>query len=423
MSASDKNHIIGFISTRFAGTDGVTLETQKWANILTDLGQECFYFAGEGDIPEDISYIVPEAHFQHPDILALNQDLFDNYTRSSDTSGKIQSLRFHLKKHIYEYVDKFKIELLIVENALAIPMNIPLGLALTEFIAETSIPTIGHHHDFGWERSRFKVSAATDYQFGAFPPILPSIRHVVINSYASRQLALRLGASSTIIPNVMDFDHPPPEPDDYCEDIRETLGIETNEHILLQPTRVVPRKRIELAIELTRRLGSGCTLLISHSSGDEGSSYANYLQTYADLIGVKVLQRADRINYRRGRTTDGEKIYSLSDIYQQADLVTYPSTVEGFGNAFLETIYYRRPIVMSTYEIFRTDIEPKGFDVIGFTDFITQGTVKRAHEVLNNPEMAQEIVDHNYELGRRYYSFRTLEHSLIALINESLGIF
>ena len=422
MRASDKKHRIGFVSTRFAGTDGVTLETQKWVNILKDHGHECFYFAGECDQPEDISYIVPEAQFQHPQIVALNQDLFDNYTRSSDTSGKIQSLRFYIKKHIYEFVDKFNIELLIVENALAIPMNIPLGLALTEFIAETSIPTIGHHHDFGWERSRFKVSAATDYQFGAFPPILPSIRHVVINSYASRQLALRLGASSTIIPNVMDFDHPPTELDDYCGDIRENLDIVADEHILLQPTRVVPRKRIELAIELTRRLGSGCTLLISHSSGDEGSSYANYLQSYADLIGVKVLQRADRINYQRGRTSQGEKIYSLADIYQLADLVTYPSTVEGFGNAFLETIYYRRPIVMSTYEIFRTDIEPKGFDVIGFTDFITQGTVKRAEEVLNNPGMAQEIADHNYELGRRYYSYRILEHSLVALINESFGL-
>ena len=135
-----------------------------------------------------------------------------------------------------------------------------------------------------------------------------------------------------------------------------------------------------------------------------------------------MLQRADRINYQRGRTSQGEKIYSLADIYQLADLVTYPSTVEGFGNAFLETIYYRRPIVMSTYEIFRTDIEPKGFDVIGFTDFITQGTVKRAEEVLNNPGMAQEIADHNYELGRRYYSYRILEHSLVALINESFGL-
>ena len=422
MSTSDKQHRIGFVSTRLAGTDGVTLETLKWANILTDLGHECFYFAGECDTPPEISEVVPEAHFNHPEILALNKDLFDNYTRSSETSGKIQSLRYYLKRRLYKFVKKFGIELLIIENALSIPMNIPLGLASTELIAETSIPTIGHHHDFGWERSRFKVSAASDYQLGAFPPILPSIRHVVINSYASRQLALRLGASSTLIPNVMDFDNPPPEPNDYSEDLRENLGIGPNDCILLQPTRVVPRKRIELAIELSRRLGSGCVLLISHSSGDQGSSYAKYLQTYADMMDVKVIAIADRINHQRGRTKEGEKVYSLADIYQLSNLVTYPSTVEGFGNAFLETIYYRRPIVLSTYEIFRTDIEPKGFNVIGFGDFITEETVKQTHKVLDNPELAEQIVDRNYELGRRYYSFRTLEYRLVALVNESLGL-
>lgn len=422
MSTSDKQHRIGFVSTRLAGTDGVTLETQKWANILTDLGHACFFFAGECDTPAEISEVVPKAHFNHPEILALNQDLFDNYTRSSETSGKIQSLRYYLKRRLYKFVKEFGIELLIIENALSIPMNIPLGLALTELIAETSIPTIGHHHDFGWERSRFKVSAASDYQLGAFPPILPSIRHVVINSYASRQLALRLGASSTLIPNVMDFDNSPPEPDDYSKDLRENLGINPDDCILLQPTRVVPRKRIELAIEITRRLGSGCVLLISHSSGDEGSSYAKYLQTYAEMMDVKVIAIADRINHQRGQTKDGNKVYSLADIYQRSNLVTYPSTVEGFGNAFLETIYYKRPIVLSTYEIFRTDIEPKGFNVIGFGEFISEETVKQTRTVLSNPELAEQIVERNYDLGRRYYSFRTLEYRLVALVNESLGL-
>jgi len=219
----------------------------------------------------------------------------------------------------------------------------------------------------------------------------------------------------------MDFDNPPPDPDDYSEDLRENLNISPNDCILLQPTRVVPRKRIELAIELTRRLGNRCTLVISHYSGDEGSSYANYLQTYADMMDVKVIAIADQINHQRGRTPEGKKIYSLADIYQRSNLVTYPSTVEGFGNAFLETIYYRRPIVMSTYEIFRTDIEPKGFDVIEFGDFISEETVKQATEVLSNPDMVEKNIDRNYELGRRYYSYRTLEYRLVALVNESLG--
>ena len=44
---------IGFISTRFQGTDGVSLEASKWAKVLEkDLGHECFWFAGKLDTPE-----------------------------------------------------------------------------------------------------------------------------------------------------------------------------------------------------------------------------------------------------------------------------------------------------------------------------------------------------------------------------------
>ena len=63
-------------------------------------------------------------------------------------------------------------------------MNVPLGLALTNFIVETGIPTIAHHHDFYWERDRFAVNAIGDFLGTAFPPTLPTIQHVTINSFA-----------------------------------------------------------------------------------------------------------------------------------------------------------------------------------------------------------------------------------------------
>ena len=420
MTAKDRRHI-GFVSTRLAGTDGVSLETRKWAAVLDTLGYECFFFAGESDWPEERSYVVEEAHFEHPEIEKVNVDLFDDYTRSPETSAAVQSIKVHLKNHLREFVRTFDLDLLIAENALAIPMNVPLGLALTELIAETEFPTVAHHHDFAWERSRFKVSAASDYQLGAFPPILRSVHHVVINSFGARQLALRTGASSTLIPNVMDFERPPADPDEYASQARPALRIKPDEYLLLQPTRIVPRKKIERAIELSWRLGANCCLVISHASGDEGQGYATYLREYSDALGVRMILAADRIGHHRGRTVSGETTFSLADIYQQADLITYPSTVEGFGNAFLETIYYKRPIAMSTYEIFRTDIQPKGFKVITFTDYIGSETVRQAERILTDPSSTADMVEHNYELGRRYYSMRVLANSLQALMTECLG--
>jgi hypothetical protein len=59
---------IGFISTRLAGTDGVSLETAKWADVFEADGFSCFYFAGELDRPKESSYLAEEAHFTHPEI-------------------------------------------------------------------------------------------------------------------------------------------------------------------------------------------------------------------------------------------------------------------------------------------------------------------------------------------------------------------
>ena len=49
------SHHVGFISTRFAGTDGVSLETTKWADVFQKEGFSCFYFATTPFIPPEIS--------------------------------------------------------------------------------------------------------------------------------------------------------------------------------------------------------------------------------------------------------------------------------------------------------------------------------------------------------------------------------
>ncbi len=219
----------------------------------------------------------------------------------------------------------------------------------------------------------------------------------------------------------MDFERPPKPDDGYAADLRAELGIAEEDYLLLQPTRIVPRKAIEHAVDLTARLGEQAVLLISHAAGDEGLAYEQYLREYAQLRRARVVFGAERINHVRRTLSDGRKCYSLADVYRQADLVTYPSRVEGFGNAFLETIYYRRPIVINSYTIFKTDIQPKGFRVIGFDEYITNETVRAAHELLEQPERAESMAEHNYALGLRYYSYRALEDQLLTFLRDFLG--
>jgi mannosylglucosylglycerate synthase len=437
---------IGFISTRFAGTDGVSLETSKWATVLERLGHECFYFCGESDRPAEKSYVVPEAFYRHPAIDEINQvayqgtwgtlhkgrkmhpeitdlhkDFFSVYIRPARVTQHIQEIGFYLKEHLYKFAQQFNLELLIVENALTIPLNIPLGLAITEFVAETGYPVIAHHHDFHWERQRFMNNSVHDYLAAAFPPNLPSIRHVVINSVQAQQLASRIGVTSMVIPNVMDFDTPPPPVDEYASAVRTDLGLAPDQYLFLQPTRIIQRKGIEHAIELTRRLDLPAELVISHAAGDEGTEYERRVREFAKLLNVVVRFEADIIGETRGVTADGRKIYSLGDIYPHADLVTYPSALEGFGNAFLEAIYFKRPLVVNNYSIYEADIKPKGFKVIEFDGFISNATLEETRYVLKHPEESAEHAEHNYELARRYYSFTMLERHLSLLLSDCFG--
>lgn len=408
---------IGFISTRIAGTDGVSLESQKWADVLERNRYNCFYFGGSIDRPKKQSFLAEEAHFEHPQIEEINDDLFGNRCRRRETSDLIQKIKDTLKGALYDFVKKYQIDLIIPENALAIPMNIPLGLAITEFIAETCMPTIAHHHDFSWERPRFLINACRDYLNMAFPPHLPSIRHVVINSLASEQLSLRRGISNRIMPNVLDFAVEPPPPDDYCNGLREKIGLQAGDLFILQPTRVVPRKWIERSIEIVRDMElPNPVLVISHGTGDEGDEYCVRIEEYSRNMGVKIAYIDHLIAAERGQDENGNKRYTIADIYQNADLVTYPSAYEGFGNAFLETIYYKKPIVVNRYAIYIADIEPIGFDVIVMDGFVSSGAIREIRKVLGDKDRLHEMVERNYQIGMTYFSYDVLEEKLTHLI-------
>lgn len=413
---------IGFVSTRFHGTDGVTLEAKKWAHIFGTMGHHCFWMAGQLDTAPATSHHAPLAFFNHPQVAALQEKLFGVTTRSRAATNEIQTLKENLKDELYRFVEKFQIEVLIPQNILAIPMHVPFGLAMTEFIAETGLPTIAHHHDFAWERERFVVSAVNDYLRAAFPGAMPGVQHVVINSMAQKELARRCSLASAIIPNILDFETPAPGLDDYNRDVRREIGLADTDWFILQPTRVVARKGIEHAIELVRRLNDPrAKLVISHPAGDEGSAYIQMLRDRIDDAKIDVRFIADRVGENRGRTADGKKIYTLFDIYPHADLVTYPSHYEGFGNAFLEAVYFGKPVVVNTYTVFARDIDPLGFKTIEMSQLVTREVVEQTREVLHNAAVRAEWAKINYDLCVKYFSYSVARRKLAARLANLFG--
>ena len=410
---------IGFVSTRFSGTDGVSLEASKWADVFEKSGNRCFWFAGELNRPDDRSFLVPEAHFTDKQNKWINDQVFGKKGRKPNVTELIHNLRTHLKKQLHNFIEKYEIDVLIAENALTIPMHIPLGLAIAETVAETQIFTIAHHHDFYWERVRYSINAVGEYLHMAFPPKLSNIKHVVINSEAQEQLAHRTGISSVVIPNVLDFGNPPVPDNEKAIEFRKSLGLSPDDKIIVQPTRIIQRKGIEHAIKLVNELHDpSYKLVITHEAGDEGYEYAEWLMEYALDHDVDLRLVNTKISDPWAVKEDPQILYSLWDVYSFADFITYPSLYEGFGNAFLEAIYFKKPIMVNRYQIFVRDIEPLGFKLAIMDGYLSKKTVKEVKEILDYPEIRKDVVDHNYALAAHHFSFTVLQNHLELMLRE-----
>jgi mannosylglucosylglycerate synthase len=245
---------------------------------------------------------------------------------------------------------------------------------------------------------------------------------VVINSAAQKELARRFGLPSTIIPNIIDFETPAPGIDEYTKNLREDIGLSAGDIFVLQPTRIVARKGIEHSIELVRRLNDPrVKLVFSHPPGDEGGGYMQLLRERILDARIEVKFIYERIGETRGTNAEGQKVYTLFDVYPHADLVTYPSYYEGFGNAFLEALYFKKPVLVNTYSVYTRDIGPLGFKTIEMSQLISNEVIAKTKEVLGNPTLQKEWGDLNYELGLKYFSYAVARRKLAARLSNLFG--
>ena len=404
---------IGFIATRLAGTDGVSLETAKLAAVYRQMRHEIFYCAGEldGNIP---GLHAPELHFTDPVAMQFGERAFSG-TRTENAAllAEIEGRARRLKEPVRQFLNQYQIDYLVVQQAFAIPMQLPLAQAITEVLTETGLPALAHNHDYYWERERFANCSIPEFLDTYFPPDLPNLKHACINSQAQRDLKTRRGIDSILLPNVFDFATPAPGIDNYNADFRQAIGLRDEDWLILQPTRVIPRKGIELAIEILARINDPrAKLVITHHAGDEGLDYLHRLQKLAEESNVDLRYVADKVDDARRMTDNGRKIYSLWDTYPHADLVAYPSLYEGFGNALVETIYFRKPAFVNRYSVYVDDIGSLGFQFVEMDGKVTDDVVTAVHQQLLHPQRNQAIVEHNYQLGQEHFSYQTLERLL-----------
>jgi len=429
---------IGIIIGRIGGVDGVALETEKWIDVLKSMGHNIYTLSGQfQERPMDPTKetLVSEMSFFSPESFWSQKKAF--FYPETDPQELIEHLNLYSKviyKKILNWINERKIDLIISENASALPSHLEMGLAINKAVHKSGIPTITHDHDFAWERGDRYLSPhrdINDFVNEVFPLRAPNSVHAVINTHASNTLKERFGRESVNVPNVMNFNKSFGVQNQKNENLAHHIGYDKNALFLFQITRIVRRKGIETAIRLLHELNDKKIKLIitGNYADDAGSAYYNELvnQIHELKLGEQV-SFAFHLFHNKGLSNgNGEVRFSLSDAYARATACTYFSTYEGFGNAFVESVLAKRPIFVNNYEpVYMPDIGSKGFKTVMIENGnLTDTAVRDISEVIYNPPLAREIADYNFELGKKYFSYDTLQQKLDDLIlraTEAAGV-
>ncbi len=452
---------IGIIHYRAGGTDGVSLEIDKWKQVLEEMGHSVYLCAG--DLKNVEGTLIEELYHHRPDARRLYRNSF---IALSDYDEAVYSFELHhtaevIERKLQTFLTRNQIDFLIPQNIWSVAMNPPAAIALARLLRKLKIPALAHNHDFYWERvDGIALTCATAVEMADkfLPPRSNLFRHAVINTLARNELSERKGIESVVIPNVFDFDTPPWQPDEYNRDFRQRIGLRENDLLILQATRIVPRKGIELAIDFVRALDTPerraklqerglydgrpftnenriVLVLAGFAIDDLSGLYLNQLQQKVESSGINALFIGDMIDGRR-QISNGKKGYSLWDSYIYADFVTYTSLWEGWGNQLLETICARLPFLLFEYPVYAADIKASGIRTVslGSTLYgndpqglaqvdgdIIERAADEALELLTNNQLRQEVIENNYRIGQKYYSLQAL-HSYLAPLIDGQGL-
>ena len=417
---------IGIAIGRIGGIDGVALETEKWIAVLERMGHEVHVLTGELEAPIPNTTILPEMAFSHPDCIRDQDDaFFFQRVDHADLEERLEAGAAVIERGVRKWIEEERIEFLITQNCTTLPCHLTMGMALYRVLRSTGIPALAHDHDFHWERGDRYVTRYPCVQaiiIECFPPNLPNLKHAVINTYCRQSLDRAMGMHAVVVPNVMDFEHEYAQVDEFNRELPEALGFAPDDTLLFQITRIVRRKGIETAIDLVHRLDDPkVRLVITGTSRDDWKEeYTNELHAQVAKLGLErsVLFAGDRFDAVRREDPGGRRTFSLEDGYAHATACTYFSTYEGFGNAFVESILARRPIFVNNYKpVYWPDIGSKGFRTVQIEDSrLTDEAVASIRSILADPDARRDIAEHNFELGRRYFSYEVLEELLTDLV-------
>ena len=460
---------IGIIHSLIGKNDGVSIVIDQTVESMShhlDINLGNFFFLAAHSSPrfnaetDDVFWHKSEVHkhiiknFNNPDVDGLDELIHENALYAKDV--------------IKNWIDKNDIDLIIAHNT-SHPYNFITAVGLGYYIEELRNEGIiwpklmVWWHDSYFERDIFGspnkvIQKYLKYLPGTFVDSIAFINNQqiklgkkVFSQYNRQKLDKFFEQRTTVIPNTSDIQWEwkhlesetetfiaPPQ-DNYNNSFFQDIGLVNQVKskgfkledtvILLQHTRVVPRKKIELAIDLAfelekkfrkNKINKCLAIIVSGHSGDEQNTYLNNLYEYYTKLckenpysNVVLIFGENNILSHRDIIVD-KKYYKFAEIPSivaaHGGIGTYFSDVEGFGNNLLEMISSGLPVVINKYEIYKEEIEKFGFELPSIdSGGITTELVNSAYRLLTDVPYSNKVVFHNLEVLTE-----NLDHKIIA---------
>lgn len=383
--------VIHFFSEK---TDGVSLQIKENNRALTQEGWDVITCSA--DATGENGFNIPELDYTTPSVQSLKTEGSEMLQlRHFENQVKI------LKDSFEALVNQYNPQVIHLRNMLSLPIHPSATVAMAEFIKEhPEIGFLAQHHDAYFEEDFVPNDREQAYkipnpaiQKRVLESLFPreeNVRHAVINTHLQEQLWNRYGIKSTVIPDSFDFETKTKE----IPDLREKLGIRQNDLVIGTMARIIPRKGMEVAVQFIAELqkhknellgenhginrrtitsDSRMILLLPQSAGLDEPANAEYflkIQDYAKDLGVEIMYIGDKVVADSAYEENPDKIpfYSL---YNEVDILMFPSYQEGFGNQFLEAAALGKGSILThIYPVMKSDILPvmQGEGIISLGD-------------------------------------------------------